>query len=83
MNPQEYQLFFDGWYINKPLAASMLEETSKKWKCIPIGLVESEHGTWGLMYWRSKPIFDNHSIDGDNAICAPLRKRDLTGRIRI
>ena len=66
------ELYFDGWYALREDAESCLAQCEKQ-RAVGIGIVESKHGTFGLLYFCNRELFSNHKLDKDNAIYAPLR----------
>lgn len=64
---------FDGWYSSKTSARDVL-------KCLieegayGLGLVESDQGTWGILYWSEKVLMENHVLNDDNALMWELRR---------
>ena len=67
------ELFFDGWYAYKEDARACLGGCVNM-GATAVGLVESENGTYGILYFSPRVLFDNHKIDQENAILAALRQ---------
>lgn len=68
------RLFADGWYTLREDAEGALDQCTDM-GATPIGIIESEHGSWGLLYWCEEVLFDNHILDSHNAIASPWRNR--------
>lgn len=66
-------LYADGWYAHKSDAEAVLAHCAEL-GATPIGVVESQWNTWGILYWARRELFENHRIDRENAIMAPLRQ---------
>lgn len=66
------RLYFDGWYMIKEDAQRCLDKCESL-GAVPVGIVESKHETYGLLYWCGRELFYNHTINGDNAAVSPLR----------
>lgn len=68
------KLYADGWYAQKQDAERVLAACVSL-GATAVGIVESEGGTWGILYWAPRELFSNHTIDGSNAMAVPLRDR--------
>ncbi len=52
------KVYGDGWYFSEPLAKEILDDLVENHGCEPIGLVKSNHGSWGILYWSHRDLFN-------------------------
>ena len=62
-------LYGDGWYMERENAEEALD-LCEAFGGYPVGLVESQFGTWGILYWSNKEYFPNHRLDSKSALLA-------------
>lgn len=72
------EIMGDGWYRLKGDAKEALERAEDRGG-MPIGLVETKYGSWGLLYWgEPKDHPDSHTMNDRSAfvgiISTPKRK---------
>ena len=74
------EIFFDGWYYDREDAVRALEF------CVTqggtsVGIVDSDKGSWGLLYVAPRVLFENHRLDdATNALWSALRHGQVAPR---
>lgn len=54
------KLYGDGWYVDKEDAYAMVDMLNETPGIQVIGMVHTDHHTWGFLYWADKPFTPNH-----------------------
>ena len=65
------RLYGDGWYARREDAEAALD-LNEALGGYPVGLVESQFETWGILYWSRKELFPNHRLDSKSALLAVM-----------
>lgn len=65
-----YTMYADGWYSDRQMVKLAIANVRRSPYVKVIGIVESEHRTWAVLYWSMICLYENHIIDQNDSIFA-------------